>query len=330
VFGASNIRARTSNVRRFESSDSYAGLLGAGRTTRETAMFTDGVGHLVQSIREADVCLGVGDDFIAGGKNPKPPFAGLKERCTGVATGIVTSGTWIDALGRDIRSFESYPIPDDSSPSSSGLRFKDVVAPPAQLEPLVSTTYDGAGRPLLVESRLSLPRAPNGVQGAAQYRYRVVPEEGDRLARFEALSLSPRCTARRGLVGRAGPAPHGVRGPGTLPRDGTDACARRSADGPGVPTRPGSHARGLRAGRRHGGPVGRGGAAGRDEPRRPARPGQLQLGSPPAAHRGRLAPGRGRAGPHRGPLRPTRANPRDAGAEFRLHPLRVRRPQRPD
>jgi hypothetical protein len=33
------------------------------------------------------------------------------------------------------------------------------------------------------------------VLGASQSLYRVVPESGDRLARFEALSLSPRCTA---------------------------------------------------------------------------------------------------------------------------------------
>lgn len=184
-----------SNVRRFESSDSYAGLLGVGRTTRETAMFADGLGRLVQSTREAEVCLGVGDEFIAGGGNPKLPGAGLKERCSGVATGVVMPGTWVDALGRELRSYEAYPIPEASSPSGSGLRFKALVAPPGRIEPLVSTSYDGAGRPLLVESRLSLPRTPGAVRGAAQHSYRIVEENGERLARFEALSLSPRCTA---------------------------------------------------------------------------------------------------------------------------------------
>ena len=59
------------------------------------------------------------------------------------------------------------------------------------------TTYDGAGRPLLIESRLAIGDGthPGTVKGAAQYRYSIVPEEGARLARFEALNLSPRCSA---------------------------------------------------------------------------------------------------------------------------------------
>ncbi len=55
--------------------------------------------------------------------------------------------------------------------------------------------HDGAGRPLLVASRLSSLQVPGDVLGTAQYRYRVVPEQGDRFARFEALSPSPRCSA---------------------------------------------------------------------------------------------------------------------------------------
>jgi RHS repeat-associated protein len=184
-----------SNVRRFESSDSYSGLLGNGQTTRETAMFADGLGRLIQSIRETDVCVGVDDDFMVQGRNTKMPAAGLADRCTAVATGVVTPGTRIDALGRDIETFEPYPISHIPPREGSWRRFENLEPPPAPLAPLVSTSYDGAGRPLLVESRLSRPKMPNIVQGSAQYRYRVLPQDGDRLPRFEALSLSPRCTA---------------------------------------------------------------------------------------------------------------------------------------
>lgn len=184
-----------SNIRRFESSDSYAGLLGNGQTTRETATFVDGLGHVVQSIKEADVCLGVDDEFIVRGRNARPPAESLPGRCTGTATGIVSPGPKIDALGRALETFESYPLPANAAREGSWRRFETIVAPPTELKPLVSTTYDGAGRPLLVESRLSRPRQPQVVQGSTQYSYRIVPEDGDRLARFEALSLSPRCTA---------------------------------------------------------------------------------------------------------------------------------------
>jgi RHS repeat-associated protein len=191
-----------SNVRRFESSDIYSGLLREDKTIRETASFADGLGRAIQSVREADVCLAAAAALIDGTNTD--PTADLKQRCSAVATGIATPASRIDALGRDLQSFESYAI--DSGPARPGtnVRFTDLfqAAPnspihPYNVDPLVSTTYDGAGRPLLVESRLahSDTNFPDAVQGTTQYRYRVVPEMGERLARFEALSLSPRCTA---------------------------------------------------------------------------------------------------------------------------------------
>ena len=181
-----------SNLRRFESSDSYAGLLGKDHTTRESAIFADGLGRPIQSIREADVCLGVLSDLIEG-KNTGVT-ATLSERCKETATGIVTPSTRIDALGRDFASFESYPVDSRKRRTGSERRFTELVDASAKPEFLSKTTYDGAGRPLLVESRLSEPK-PATVLGSAQYAYRIVPEVGARLARFEALNLSPRCTA---------------------------------------------------------------------------------------------------------------------------------------
>jgi hypothetical protein len=119
------------------------------------------------------------------------------DRCSSVATAIVTPGTKIDGLGRSLESFESYPVVASMARLNSQRRFIDVVPPQAPQPPpeaLISTTYDGAGRPVLVESRLSMPTTPDVVKGAAQHSYRIVPETPDRLARFEALSLSPRCT----------------------------------------------------------------------------------------------------------------------------------------
>jgi RHS repeat-associated protein len=186
-----------SNVRRFESSDAYSGLLAPGQTTRETATFADGAGRLVQSVREADVCVGAKDNLVRGMGDGNPLVPGLAERCTATATGIVTPGARVDALGRELASFEAYPIGAGERRQGSGLRFLKLTAPPTAPLPVVSTTYDGAGRPLLVASRLSepVPGAVAAVKGAAQYRYRIVKEEGNQLASFEALSLSPRCTA---------------------------------------------------------------------------------------------------------------------------------------
>lgn len=193
-----------SNLRRVDASDSYSGLLGKDQTIRETATFADGLGRSVQTIREADVCLGIADELIDAGKN-KAPSADLAARCSNTASAIVTPATRIDALGRDLQSFESYPVPpaDPEFPEgkvreSTARRFTKLVPAPTYPFPvLVNTKYDGAGRPLRVESRLADkdPQPADPVKGTAQYNYRVVPEQAQRLARFEALTLSPRCTA---------------------------------------------------------------------------------------------------------------------------------------
>src|SRR5262249_18348210 len=78
-----------SNVRRFENSNNYAGLLSKDNTTRETALFSDGLGRPIQKIREADVCLEIKPDFIDKNEN-EGTSAGLTERCSRIATGIVT------------------------------------------------------------------------------------------------------------------------------------------------------------------------------------------------------------------------------------------------
>ena len=148
-----------SNVRRFEPSDSYAGLLSKDNTTRETATFADGLGRTIGTIREADVCLGVADSLIDSGQNVEPS-AELAKRCKAVATEVVTPAAKFDALQRDLQTFESYAVPGAvADRTDSNERFTSPIAPPAsKLDPatqtaraVTQTTFDAAGRPLLVE-----------------------------------------------------------------------------------------------------------------------------------------------------------------------------------
>ena len=107
-----------SNVRRFEPSDSYSGLLVKDETTRETANFSDGLGRAIQSIREADVCLNAKPDLTDGGVNAVST-AELADRCSSTATGIVSPASSIDGLGREWESFEVLC----NSTSTKGARF---------------------------------------------------------------------------------------------------------------------------------------------------------------------------------------------------------------
>ncbi|RVM09356.1 hypothetical protein CN116_03785 [Sinorhizobium meliloti] len=194
-----------SNVRRFEVADSYSGLLNRGNTTRETALFADGLGRSIQSVREAEVCIealpslfdsDLGVLPVTFAKNV-PSKAGLLERCKKVADTVVTPSTAIDALGRDLISFEPYtPDKAPSARTGSERRFEELLAPGAKPEPLARSTFDGAGRPLLIASRLANPEStrPGTVRGTRQFRYQIVQKDNGP-ARFESLTLSPRCSA---------------------------------------------------------------------------------------------------------------------------------------
>lgn len=185
-----------SNLRKFEPSNSYAGLLEPESTTRESASFTDGLGQPVQTMREADVCLGVSDDLFDNGKNIEPS-ATLRQRCKATDGAIATPGAAIDALGRELETFESYTHVRGAPPRKfRDVRFTELMRSAVMSpRPVLATTYDGGGRPRLIESRLREPKVNGPVLGSAQYRYRIVPENGEDLARFESLSLSPRCAA---------------------------------------------------------------------------------------------------------------------------------------
>ncbi|MGO7655512.1 SpvB/TcaC N-terminal domain-containing protein [Rhizobium ruizarguesonis] len=195
-----------SNVRGFEPSDSYNGLLPEQNTTRETAVISDGLGHTVQSIQEADVCLDALPSILDG-SNPGARVD-LAGRCKGIASGFVVPGTATDVLGRELQTFEPYGVSGGLGAQSSSIRFEALQYRADEPGPISATTYDSAGRPLKVENRLSATQATGDggqrVVATTQYRYHVLPAlevangsagAAVRGPRFEALSLSPRCTA---------------------------------------------------------------------------------------------------------------------------------------
>ncbi|MBY5625929.1 RHS repeat-associated core domain-containing protein [Rhizobium leguminosarum] len=194
-----------SNMRRFESGDVYSGLINKANTTRETAAFVDGLGRQVQSVREADVCVEALPELFAREEPPGSVVeghnvsakAGLAERCSKVATAVVTPSSAIDVLGRDLIAFESYASKDEPpARTASEMRFQGLLKSPVQPAPLVKSTFDPAGRPLTIASRLAetLPADETVVKGTSQFRYQILAN-GNNPARFEALSLSPRCSA---------------------------------------------------------------------------------------------------------------------------------------
>ncbi|RWO75688.1 MAG: hypothetical protein EOS18_28965 [Mesorhizobium sp.] len=192
-----------SNLRRFESADTYSGLLQVGNTTRESAAFADGFGRMVQTLSEADVCLEAKAILFdqADAKNVSA-MAGLAARCSrpgaddasGVAGVIARPSTAIDALGRDLISFESYAPANEPAPrTDSRMRLDRLLGAVDKPQPLVRSTFDEAGRPLTIESRLA-GRVADVVTGTTQFRYRIRSRSGTP-DRFETLSLSPRCSA---------------------------------------------------------------------------------------------------------------------------------------
>ncbi|MER9674960.1 toxin TcdB middle/N-terminal domain-containing protein [Mesorhizobium sp. M0208] len=193
-YGTADMGGLRSTLLRFESSNAYAGLLGDGNTTRETTAFSDGLGRTFQTIREADVCAEAKGDLIDRG-TVALKSAGLAERCTSVATGIVSPGDAIDALGRDWASYEAYPLPA-GSPKRQGseVRFHNWLPDVGSVtaNPLSRTAFDAAGRPITVENRLADDNHP--LRGATQFAYGIIPENASRSPRFEAATLSPRCT----------------------------------------------------------------------------------------------------------------------------------------
>lgn len=193
-YGTTSEGLLRSNIRRFEPSDSYGGLLPGHSSTRETATISDGLGHLVQTIQEADVCEKALNLIIQGG-NPGPR-ADLAQRCEAVATGMVTPGTSTDVLGRILQAFEPYVASAHSPTHASDLRFTALEQRASDSTAISSMTYDAGGRPLKVENRLSKRVNAEGSDrliATTQFEYHVVPETEDRGARFESFSLSPRC-----------------------------------------------------------------------------------------------------------------------------------------
>lgn len=185
-----------STLRRFEASDAYAGLLGGSATTRETTSFADGTGRPIQAIRDADVCVEASNDLFATVPANVEAAAGLAERCDETATGVVVPSTAIDALGRDLMTYEPWPAADPQARIGSAIRFDGQLwpAPAAQQLYLTRTAYDAAGRPILSEPRKVMDGAVSPLPGSTQFAYTVLPETETVGGRFETAVLSPRCS----------------------------------------------------------------------------------------------------------------------------------------
>jgi RHS repeat-associated protein len=192
-----------SNLRRFESADTYSGLLQSGNTTRESAVFADGYGRPIQTLNEADVCL-TASNVLFDPDNAKnvATTATLAARCSrpsddkasGVAGIVVRPSTAVDALGRDLMSFEPYAPTNEPAPRiDSKMRLDRLLAARVEPAPLTQSVFDGAGRPLTIASRLA-GWGEGAVTGTTQFRYHIRMKAGQ-AARFETLTLSPRCSA---------------------------------------------------------------------------------------------------------------------------------------
>ena len=72
-YGPARNGALRSNLRRFEASDSYSGLLSQGYTTRETASFTDGFSR-VSKTSARRTCVSLLHPTLLPGRTSAPPL----------------------------------------------------------------------------------------------------------------------------------------------------------------------------------------------------------------------------------------------------------------
>lgn len=200
-YPATSNGALQASIRRFETAGAYRGISGAHGHANivETTGFADGSGRAIQSIFEAEVCVAAHGDVIDDGDaSASGSFA---DHCTQTAEAIVTPAPARDALGRDIATYEPYAPPASDS-FGSGVqtpRFESLIEPEDGRWWLTITSYDAANRPQRIDSRLQNIAPSEIIDGAVlaamQFAYRIRPGNDFRGSRFEALTMSPRCTA---------------------------------------------------------------------------------------------------------------------------------------
>ncbi len=184
----------SSHTQKFSSSNAYEGASGLLDTARNVATFKDGLGRLIQSSVEAEVCDEVNQN-LKRSINPKVQ-GNLLNLCGAAPGSRVTVGGYTDVLEREFATFEGYgggPASDKIGPS-----FEELVAPSVREIPVITRNLDSGSRQSSEQHRLStLPEFDSspGVLATTQFAYRIVQDVlGETLTRrFQTLALSPRC-----------------------------------------------------------------------------------------------------------------------------------------
>jgi RHS repeat-associated protein len=186
--------AFSSHTQMFASSNAYGGASGTFDAIRNSATFTDGVGKLVQSSVEAEVCNGADPNLLASiNSNPRRD---IDEQCAETRSSRVNSGEFVDVLGREFAAFEGFS--SDSGQHTLGPVFMGLAAPDHQEAPLSVRSLDGGDRLVKQQHRLAakgLTTIETGVLATTQFAYGIGEAEylGQSVNRFRTLVVSPRC-----------------------------------------------------------------------------------------------------------------------------------------
>lgn len=201
ILGAANYgwpnavdKAFSSHTQMFASSNAYEGASRTFDTIRNSAAYADGAGKPIQSIIEAEVCSGVRPDLLASINSS--PRGGTNAQCAETRSSRVTTGGFVDVLGRKFAVFEGFA--GDGAQDKLEPIFGWLVAPTRQEAPLVVRGFDSGDRPVIEQHRLAVEGLVSnqpGVLATKQFAYDVGEADylGESVNRFRTFVLSPRC-----------------------------------------------------------------------------------------------------------------------------------------
>ncbi|WP_264396986.1 SpvB/TcaC N-terminal domain-containing protein [Rhizobium acaciae] len=185
-------------ARRYVLEDLYAA--GAGQDDKSAiwqATLSDGIGKVLQSNREASVCL-------TRGRRPDPDdkpshlSSGPPQLCATEAQGIASGWQKFDGLGRVTAEYYPFPIVQSSADRAVDAVVEDLHLPAiVESSPRADFTYDELGR-------ITNIKQPD--QNHVQFQYSVVPGSSSELGRVRTKLIDARCAVRafdrdaRGLI----------------------------------------------------------------------------------------------------------------------------------
>nr|WP_256436133.1 SpvB/TcaC N-terminal domain-containing protein [Ensifer sp. ENS03] len=185
-------------ARRYVLEDLYAA--GAGQDDKSAiwqAVLSDGIGKVLQSNREASVCL-------TQGRRPNPKdksthlSSGLPQLCATEAHGIASGWQKFDGLGRVTAEYYPFPIVQSSAGRSVDAVVEELHLPAiVESSPRADFTYDELGR-------ITNIKQPD--QNHIQFQYSVLAGSSSELGRVRTKLIDARCAVRafdrdaRGLI----------------------------------------------------------------------------------------------------------------------------------